>query len=126
MEQALARSGRVTANPLGNGPFVDPQTVRTVLAVEPKTLTEADLQPQADFLSLPFTGVSLLRPASFYQDTPIGVGNRLNPTRAEQYPFPPLLASAPARPPQLAYPQPFPADPVPLPPLSARLQAARN
>lgn len=126
LEQALARSGRVAANPLGNGPFVYPQTVRTVLAVEPKTLTEADLQAQADFLSLPFTGLSLLRPAQFYQGQSVGVRNRLNPTVAEQYPFPALLDSPTRRPPQLAYPQPFSADPVPLPPPSARLQAARN
>lgn len=123
--QSLARSGQTTGNPLGAGAFIDPETARSALVAEPTTLTEADFQAQADFLALPWTGLSLLRPASFYQDKAIGVRNRLNPTRAEQYPFPALLETTTARPPQLAYPQPFPADPVPSQPPSARLQATR-
>lgn len=124
LEQTLAQSGQATVNPLDRSPFVDPEVVRRVFAADPKTLTTEDMTAEADFLALPFTGLSVLRPASFYHDKSIGVGNRLAPSRAEQYPFPVVL-SAGASPPQLAYPQSFaPTVRSPRPP-SARLQAAR-
>lgn len=71
--------------------FIVPDEVSLIDGNNPYALYRAELEPYTEFLALPNTGIARILNAEFYRQDRDKLRNRLLPTIAENFSFPPLF-----------------------------------